>query len=52
MALAVFLTLVLSQSVLTEAADPAQIERIRKALQETHAITVAPPTRAEGRYSA
>ena len=47
MAPAVFLTLVLAQSAPTEAADPAQIERIRKALTEPHAITVAPPTRAE-----
>ena len=47
MAPAVFLTLVLAQSAPAEAADPAQIERIRKALIETQAITVAPPTRAE-----
>src|SRR6476620_9980445 len=47
MAPAVFLTLVLAQSAPAEAADPAQIERIRKALTETQAITVAPPTRVE-----
>ena len=47
MAPAVFLTLVLAQSAPPNAADPAQIERIRKALIETQAITVAPPTRAE-----
>ena len=47
MAPAVFLTLVLAQGAPTEAADPAQIERIRKALTETAAITVAPPTRAD-----
>ena len=47
MAPAVFLTLVLAQSAPAEAADPAQIERIRQALIETPAITVAPPTRAE-----
>ena len=47
MAPAVFLTLVLAQSAPAEAVDPAQIERIRKALTETQAITVAPPTRAE-----
>ena len=47
MAPAVFLTLVLAQSAPAETADPAQIERIRKALTETQAITVAPPTRAE-----
>jgi len=46
MAPAVFLTLVLAQSAPAEAADPAQIERIRQALIETPAITVAPPTRA------
>ena len=48
MAPAVFLTLVLAQSEPAEAADPEQIERIRKALTEAPAITVAPPTRAEG----
>ena len=48
MAPAVFLMLVLAQSAPAEAADPEQIERIRKALTETQAITVAPPTRAEG----
>ena len=47
MAPAVFLTLVLAQSAPAEAADPAQIERISKALIESQAITVAPPTRAE-----
>ena len=47
MAPAVFLTLVLAQSAPAEAADRAQIERIRQALIETQAITVAPPTRAE-----
>ena len=47
MAPAVFLTLVLGQSAPAEAADPAQVERIRQALIETQAITVAPPTRAE-----
>ena len=47
MAPAVFLTLVLAQSAPAEAVNPAQIERIRKALTETHAITVAPPTRAD-----
>ena len=43
MAPAVFLTLTLAlaQSAPAEAADPAQIERIRKALTETQAITVA-----------
>jgi hypothetical protein len=48
MAPAVFLTLVLAQSAPPDAVDPAQIERIRKALTETHAITVAEPTRADG----
>jgi len=48
MAPAVFLTFVLAQSLPAEAADPEQIERIRKALTETHAITVVQPTRAEG----
>ena len=50
MAPAVFLTLTLAlaQSAPAEAADPAQIERIRKALTETQAITVASPTRVEG----
>ena len=47
MAPAVFLTLVLAQGAPTEAADPVQIERIRKALTETEAITVAPTTRAD-----
>ena len=46
MAPAVFLTLVLAQGAPPDAADPAQIERIRKALIETQAITVALPTRA------
>ena len=45
---AVFLTLTLAQSAPAEAADPAQITRIRNALTETQAITVAPPTRADG----
>ena len=44
MAPAVFLTLVLAQSAPADAAD---IQRISKALIETQAITVAPPTRAE-----
>src|SRR3954447_13802843 len=48
MAPALFLTLVLAQSASAESADPAQIERIRKALAETTAITVAPPTLAQG----
>ena len=48
MAPAVFLALVFAQSAPAEAPDPAQIERIRNALTETHAITVAQPTRAEG----
>lgn len=45
---ALFLTLVLAQSASAETADPAQIERIRQALTETKAITLTPPTRAEG----
>ncbi len=48
MAPALFLMLVLAQSAPVETADPAQIERIRKALAETTAITVAPPTLAQG----
>ena len=43
-----FLAFVFAQSAPAEAPDPAQIERIRNALTETHAITVAQPTRAEG----
>ena len=48
MAPAVLLALVLAQSAPAEAADAAQLERIRKALSETQAIAVAPPTRTEG----
>ena len=45
MAAAVFLALMLAQAPPAEA---AQIERIRKALNEAQAITVPPPTRAAG----
>ena len=47
MAPALFLTLVLAQSAPAEGAD-AQIERIRTALTETQAITIASSTRAQG----
>jgi hypothetical protein len=47
MAPALFLTLVLAQSAPVEGADPAQIERIRTALTETQAITIASSTRAQ-----
>ena len=48
MAPALFLTLVLAQSAPAEGADPAQIERIRTALTEPQAITIASSTRAQG----
>ena len=48
MAAAVFLTLVLAQAPPAEAGEAAQIERIRKALTEVDAITVAPQTGVEG----
>jgi hypothetical protein len=48
MAPAVFLALLLAQAPQVEAGEAAQIERIRKALNEAPAIPVAPPTRAEG----
>src|SRR3954464_11432634 len=47
MAPALFLTLVLAQSAPVEGADRAQIERIRTALTETQAITIASSTRAQ-----
>jgi hypothetical protein len=47
MAPALFLTLVLAQGTPAEGADPAQIERIRTAL-ETQTITIASSTRAQG----
>jgi hypothetical protein len=45
---AVFLMLVLAQSPPAEAGEAAQIERIRKALTEIDAITVAPQTGVKG----
>jgi hypothetical protein len=48
MAPAVFLALTLAQAPPAEAGEAAQMERIRKALTEAPAITVPPPTRAEG----
>ena len=47
MAPAVFLALVLAQGAPAEAADPAQLERIRKALSQAPAIALEPPTRSE-----
>ena len=48
MAAAVFLALMLAQAPPAEAGEAAQIERIRKALAETQAIAVAPPTGTQG----
>ena len=48
MAPALFLMLVLAQSASVATGDPAQIERIRTALTETQAITIASSTRAQG----
>jgi len=47
MAAAVLLAVMLAQGPPAEAAEAAQIERIRKALTEAPVITI-PPTRAEG----
>jgi hypothetical protein len=48
MAAAAFLTLMLAQGPPAEASDPAQMERIRRALAETQAITATVPTGADG----
>jgi hypothetical protein len=48
MAPAMFLTLILAQGLPVEAGEAAQIERVRKALNESSAMTVASPTGADG----
>ncbi|SRR6266540_564882 len=45
---AVFLTLMLAQAQPAEAGEAARLERLRRALTEAPAITVPPPTHAEG----